>query len=197
MFILRDVLRRIAATGARKVAVAYSIMRFQQQPEGMPCSSYIWDVNNPNTPDFELRAASQLCCVNYNPKDPNVISGGAALPSQRSSPCLCRSHCAVCRHVQRPGRVLGHATGAHAVRQLAHRALPPRPRVRHGVAAEQNGQRVHEREHRRVRALVGHAPAERARGVAAAHRARPEHRVGRVGTPRAAGGAPHAASQAR
>ena len=59
------------------MAVAYSIMHFQQQPEGMPCSSYIWDVNNPNTPDFELAAASQLCCVNYNPKDPSVISGGA------------------------------------------------------------------------------------------------------------------------
>lgn len=57
--------------------MAYSIMHFQQQPEGMACSSYIWDVNNPNTPDFELQAASQLCCVNYNPKDPNVISGGA------------------------------------------------------------------------------------------------------------------------
>lgn len=42
----------------------------------MPVSSYIWDVNNPNTPDFELKAASQLCCCNYNPKDPNIISGG-------------------------------------------------------------------------------------------------------------------------
>lgn len=59
------------------MAVAYSILLFQQQPEGMPVSSYIWDVNNPNTPDFELKAASQLCCCNYNPKDPNIISGGA------------------------------------------------------------------------------------------------------------------------
>jgi dynein intermediate chain 2 len=64
------------AGGARKVAVAYSIVHFQQQPEGMPCSSYVWDVNNPNTPDFELRSGSQLCCVNYNPKDSSVLLGG-------------------------------------------------------------------------------------------------------------------------
>ena len=60
----------------RKCAVAYSILGFQEQPEGMSKSSYIWDVNSPNRPDFELRGPSQLCCVNYNPKDTNVISGG-------------------------------------------------------------------------------------------------------------------------
>ena len=60
----------------RKCAVAYSILGFQQQPEGMHLSSYIWDVNAPNEPDFELRGPSQLCCVNYNPKDTNVLSGG-------------------------------------------------------------------------------------------------------------------------
>ena len=58
------------------MAVAYSLINFQQQPEGMSCSSYVWDVNNPNTPDFELRAGSQLCCVNYNPKDASVLLGG-------------------------------------------------------------------------------------------------------------------------
>jgi len=56
--------------------VAYSSLRFQGQAEGVPCSSYVWDVTNPNTPDFELQASSMLCCVNFNPKDPNVISGG-------------------------------------------------------------------------------------------------------------------------
>ena len=66
----------LSAGGARKVAVAYSIVHFQQQPDGMPCSSYVWDVNNPNTPDFELRSGSQLCCVNYNPKDSSVLLGG-------------------------------------------------------------------------------------------------------------------------
>eukprot|EP00793_Prasinoderma_coloniale_P004648 PRCOL_00000409-RA len=62
--------------GARKVAVAYSIMQFQGQPEGMNTSSYIWDVSNPITPDQELKAPSQLCSINYNPKDPNVLLGG-------------------------------------------------------------------------------------------------------------------------
>ena len=60
----------------RKCAVAYSILGFQQQPDEMRLSSYVWDVNAPNEPDFELRGPSQLCCVNYNPKDTNVLSGG-------------------------------------------------------------------------------------------------------------------------
>jgi dynein intermediate chain 2 len=60
----------------RKCAIAYSILGFQAQPEGMSKSSYIWDVNTPNKPDFELRGPSQLCCVNYNPKDTNVLSCG-------------------------------------------------------------------------------------------------------------------------
>ena len=54
----------------RKCAIAYSILGFQQQPEGMALSSYIWDVNAPNKPDFELQGPSQLCCVNYN----NLVS---------------------------------------------------------------------------------------------------------------------------
>ena len=59
-----------------KCAIAYSILGFQQQPEGMSKSSYIWDVNTPNRPHFELRPPSQLCCVKYNEKDSNVLSGG-------------------------------------------------------------------------------------------------------------------------
>ena len=31
--------------GGRKLAVAYSILQFQQQPEGMSLNSYIWDIN--------------------------------------------------------------------------------------------------------------------------------------------------------
>mmetsp|Transcript_22165 Transcript_22165/g.68973 ORF Transcript_22165/g.68973 Transcript_22165/m.68973 type:complete len:575 (-) Transcript_22165:73-1797(-) len=62
--------------GARKLAVAYSIMQFQNAPENVSKSSYIWDINNPNTPDYEMKASSQLCCVVYNPKDPNILCGG-------------------------------------------------------------------------------------------------------------------------
>ena len=31
--------------GGRKLAVAYSILQFQQQPEGMSLNSYIWDID--------------------------------------------------------------------------------------------------------------------------------------------------------
>ncbi|GAQ88949.1 Cytoplasmic dynein intermediate chain [Klebsormidium nitens] len=62
--------------GARKLAVAYSILQFQQMPEDMPTSSYIWDISNPNTPETELTPTSQACCLVYNPKDPNVLAAG-------------------------------------------------------------------------------------------------------------------------
>lgn len=59
-----------------KVVVAHSILAFQQQPAGMPLSSYVWDVNNPNTPDYELQPTSQLCCAKFNLKDNNIIGAG-------------------------------------------------------------------------------------------------------------------------
>ena len=62
--------------GARKLAIAYSIMKFQQQPANMPPSSYIWDVNRPTDPEFELEATFPLCCLNFNNKDPNILGGG-------------------------------------------------------------------------------------------------------------------------
>ena len=62
--------------GARKLAVAYSILDFQQQPEDMPLSSYIWDLSKPTIPDFEVMTVSQLCSLKYSPKDPNIILGG-------------------------------------------------------------------------------------------------------------------------
>ena len=39
-----------------------SLSQFQQQPSGMPLSSYVWDVSNPNTPDYEMTPSSQICC---------------------------------------------------------------------------------------------------------------------------------------
>jgi dynein intermediate chain 2 len=63
-------------SSAGKVVVAYGIMAFQKQPAGMPTSSYIWDVNSPNTPELTLTPASQLCCAKFNNKDPNIIGAG-------------------------------------------------------------------------------------------------------------------------
>ena len=62
--------------GARKLAVAYSILDFQKQPEDMPLSSYIWDLSKPGIPDFEITTVSQLCSIKYSPKDPNILCGG-------------------------------------------------------------------------------------------------------------------------
>ena len=92
--------------GGKKLAVAFAIMQFQvrvrvcnltlslsltltltlaltltliqdRRMEGMSALSYIWDVNNPNTPEMELQPSSALCCLEYNPKDPNLLVGGS------------------------------------------------------------------------------------------------------------------------
>ena len=39
-------------------------------------SSYIWDVSNPNTPDFELTPQSQLTSINFNLKDTSLVGAG-------------------------------------------------------------------------------------------------------------------------
>lgn len=62
--------------GAHKLVVSYSIMQFQQQPANMPISSYIWDVSNPNTPEYEMIPTSQLCCAKFNMKDANLVGCG-------------------------------------------------------------------------------------------------------------------------
>ncbi|KAI9326661.1 WD40-repeat-containing domain protein [Zopfochytrium polystomum] len=60
-----------------KIAVAYSVLQFQQMPANMSVDSYIWDIENPNTPDQTLTPPSPLVCVKYNPKDPHILVGGS------------------------------------------------------------------------------------------------------------------------
>ena len=43
----------------------------------MSQKSYIWDINNPNTPETELVPSHPLCCLAYNPKDTHVLVGGS------------------------------------------------------------------------------------------------------------------------
>mmetsp|Transcript_5082 Transcript_5082/g.7878 ORF Transcript_5082/g.7878 Transcript_5082/m.7878 type:complete len:595 (-) Transcript_5082:83-1867(-) len=62
---------------ARKLAVSYSILQFQQTPDGMSPNSYVWDITNPNYPEQELVPSSPLCCLEYNPKDGHVLVGGS------------------------------------------------------------------------------------------------------------------------
>lgn len=63
--------------GGRKLAVAYSILEFQKSPAGMCLDSYIWDTENPNTPEMTISPTSPLICLEYNPKDPHVLLGGS------------------------------------------------------------------------------------------------------------------------
>lgn len=59
-----------------KIAIAYSILRFQGTLPDMPVSSHIWDLHNPNVPLSDLIPSSPLCSVEYNLKDFNVLVGG-------------------------------------------------------------------------------------------------------------------------
>ena len=60
-----------------KIAIAYSVLQFQQMPESMSMDSYIWDVENPSTPDQTITPSSPLVCLKYNPKDPHILVGGS------------------------------------------------------------------------------------------------------------------------
>jgi len=64
--------------GGKKLAVAFSIMQFQdRRMEQVSANSYIWDIQNPNTPESTLTPASPFCCLEYNPKDPHLLVGGS------------------------------------------------------------------------------------------------------------------------
>lgn len=62
--------------GSGRLAVAHSILEFQQQPETMPPHSYVWDINNPSTPEVTLAPQVPLVSLAYNLKDSNVLGGG-------------------------------------------------------------------------------------------------------------------------
>lgn len=59
-----------------KLAVAYSILEFQQFAGETAMDSYIWDIENPNKPELALKPVSPLVCLEYNPKDPHILVGG-------------------------------------------------------------------------------------------------------------------------
>jgi len=64
--------------GGKKIAVAFAILQFQDpRIDKASDLSYIWDVNNPNTPETSLAPPSPLVCLEYNPKDPNLLVGGS------------------------------------------------------------------------------------------------------------------------
>jgi dynein intermediate chain 2, axonemal len=59
-----------------KLATAYAIMDFQQQPANMSLHSYVWDLQNPNSPEFTMQPLSQVVSAKFNLKDPNIIGAG-------------------------------------------------------------------------------------------------------------------------
>jgi len=46
-------------------------------PADMSTESYIWDIENPNTPDQNLIPSSPLVSLKFNPKDPHILVGGS------------------------------------------------------------------------------------------------------------------------
>jgi dynein intermediate chain 2, axonemal len=60
-----------------RVGVSYAMLRFQQMPPRMPLSSYIWHLNNPNSPEKTLTPPSALCTMVFNHKNSDIIAGGS------------------------------------------------------------------------------------------------------------------------
>ncbi|XP_062472857.1 dynein axonemal intermediate chain 2 [Pezoporus occidentalis] len=61
---------------SKKLAVAYSILEFQQSKKDMSLDSYIWDLENSSRPEMVLKPPSPLVTLEYNPKDSFVLVGG-------------------------------------------------------------------------------------------------------------------------
>lgn len=62
--------------GAKKIAASYCNLEFQKARQDACVDSYIWDVENPNKPELTLKPISPLVCIEFNPKDTNVLVGG-------------------------------------------------------------------------------------------------------------------------
>ncbi|XP_077262113.1 dynein intermediate chain 3, ciliary-like isoform X1 [Temnothorax americanus] len=59
-----------------RLAAAYSFMEFEMKSSNVNSSSYIWDIENPNTPVICLRSSSPLIIVEFNPRDPSMLISG-------------------------------------------------------------------------------------------------------------------------
>lgn len=46
-------------------------------PDKMPYISYIWDINNPNEPEYCINQPSPLCSIVFNHKNPDTLAGGS------------------------------------------------------------------------------------------------------------------------
>jgi len=60
-----------------RVSVCYAILRFQQMSPKMPICSYIWNLNNPNSPQSTLMPQSPLCTSVFNHRNQEKIAAGS------------------------------------------------------------------------------------------------------------------------
>lgn len=62
--------------GPYKIAAGYSLLRFQQSNTVGNCDSYIWDINNSNTPSSVITSQSPIVKLAYNHKNVDLIGYG-------------------------------------------------------------------------------------------------------------------------
>ena len=60
-----------------RIAASYAVLRFQQMPPGMPKQSYIWNLQNPNTPEKTMDPSSPITTMAFNHKNADTIVGGS------------------------------------------------------------------------------------------------------------------------
>ena len=62
--------------GGTKLAITYCNTDFQKNTPNLSMNSYIWETENPNQPLYKLCPTSSSICVEYNPKDANILVSG-------------------------------------------------------------------------------------------------------------------------
>lgn len=131
-----------------KVAAAYSVLQFQSMPSNMSLDSYIWDLENPNTPDQTLTPNSPLVCLKYNPKDPHILVGGSY------NGLLCTSNLTL--------SLLGHQKRGIPSRYFTARKEPSWSSIQRRVGSIKVRSRVFLCIDRWTGTLVGYSEAKRA-----------------------------------
>lgn len=66
------------SSDSRRVVGAYAILNFQDErmSRNVSCDSYIWNLERPNAPSSVLSGPSPLCCLQFNPRSPDLLVGG-------------------------------------------------------------------------------------------------------------------------
>ncbi|KAL6259716.1 hypothetical protein P5V15_009629 [Pogonomyrmex californicus] len=59
-----------------RLAASYTFMEFEKKLSNVNPFSYIWDIENPNTPVICLKSSSPLIIVEFNPRDPSMLISG-------------------------------------------------------------------------------------------------------------------------